>query len=129
MKLLLDTCAIIWSVSAPEKLSSRSREVLVLAGTKIFFSPISSAEIACLAERGRITLDRHWKSWFNHFTELGGWKSIDISLQIAQEAYSLPDRFHQDPTDRIIVATARRHDLTIVTGDRKIIEYPHVNTI
>jgi PIN domain nuclease of toxin-antitoxin system len=28
-----------------------------------------------------------------------------------------------------LVATARRHDLHIVTGDRKIIDYPHVATL
>jgi PIN domain nuclease of toxin-antitoxin system len=129
MKLLLDTCAIIWSVGEPEKLSSQSREAMVHKDSVVCFSPISAAEIACLCERGKIRLDRHWKSWFNHFTTLNGWTCVDITLEIMQEAYSLPDAFHPDPADRIIVATARCRDLTVVTGDKKIIEYPHVKTM
>ena len=129
MKVLLDTCALIWIVGEPEKLSPRAREILVSSDTQVHISPISAAEIACLSDRGRIRLDRHWKSWFNHFVELNAWKCLDITLEIVQEAYSLPDSFHSDPADRIIVATARRHHLSLVTGDRKIINYPHVNTI
>jgi PIN domain nuclease of toxin-antitoxin system len=54
---------------------------------------------------------------------------LNKTLDVMQEAYSLPDEFHQDPADRIIVATARIHDLTIITGDLKIVNYPHVKTI
>jgi len=32
---------------------------------------------------------------------------IPIDLAIVEEAYSLPEPFHNDPADRIIVATAR----------------------
>ncbi len=40
----------------------------------------------------------------------------------------LPDTFHTDPADRIIAATARIHDLTVLTADRKILDYPHVSS-
>lgn len=129
MRVLLDTCAIIWTVGEPERLSAGEREILEKKDTTVYFSPISSAEIACLAERGRVQFDRHWKLWFNHFVSLNQWACLDITLDIVQEAYSLPGYFHHDPADRIIVATARKHDLAVITGDRKIIDYPHVNTI
>lgn len=45
-----------------------------------------------------------------------------------EEAYSLPDAFHADPADRIITATARLNNYTILTADEKIISYPHVKT-
>jgi len=38
-------------------------------------------------------------------------------------------RFHTDPADRIIVATARLAKIPIVTNDTKIQKYPHVETI
>ena len=128
MRVLLDTCAIIWAIADPERLSAHQREILAAKDTTIFFSPISSAEIACLAERKRVALDRHWKLWFNHFVPLNKWSCLDITLDIIQEAYSLPGDFHQDPADRVIVATARKHDLTVITGDHKILSYPHVKT-
>jgi PIN domain nuclease of toxin-antitoxin system len=39
----------------------------------------------------------------------------------------LPDTFHADPADRIIAATARLKNCTILTADKKILAYPHVN--
>jgi len=129
MRILLDTCGILWSVLEPESLSTRAKQVLEDGETEVFVSPLSCAEIACLAERGRIELTQHWKPWFNHFVEENGWQLIDIDLDIIQEAYSLPGDFHQDPADRILTATARRRDLSIVTGDRKLIDYPHVETV
>jgi PIN domain nuclease of toxin-antitoxin system len=74
-------------------------------------------------------LDQHWKLWFNYYLELNGWQIKDIDLTVIQEAYSLPDSFHPDPVDRIITATARIHDLALLTADSKILSYPHVKTI
>jgi PIN domain nuclease of toxin-antitoxin system len=129
MKILLDTCAIIWTVSYPEHLTETARYAISSKTAEIFVSAISCAEIACLSERKRIEIDRHWKIWFNHFVELNGWTVVPIDLNIIQEAYSLPGNFHDDPADRIIVATARSGEFHIVTSDRKILDYPYVKTL
>ncbi len=129
MRVLLDTCAILWSVSAPEKLTKEAIKALENKSTEVFVSPISCAEIACLQERGRIELDRHWKSWFDYYIQLNGWSVIDITLPIIQDAFALPPPFHADPSDRIITATARNKSLKLITGDHKIIAYPFVETL
>ncbi len=129
MKLLLDTCAILWAVAEPERMTSHARNLLTLESSEIYYSPISASEIACGADRGRFVLDRHWKTWFRYFASLNGWKEATIDLTIMEEVYSLPDQFHPDPADRIIVATARIHDMTVVTSDRKILDYPHVESV
>ena len=128
MKFLLDTCVIIWAVSEPDRLSKEARLLLLQPDAEILVSVISCAEIACAAERGRIQLDRHWKTWFRHFVGLNGWLAAPVDLEIMEEAYSLPEQFHQDPADRIIVATARKYSCRLVTADRKLLEYPHVLT-
>ena len=128
MKVLLDTCAILWAISAPQRLSSQAREILENSATEPFVSTISSAEIACACERGRIELDRHWKTWFRHYLGLNQWECLSIDLAIMEEAYSLPPPFHADPADRIVVATARIHGLCVLTADRRILDYPHVET-
>jgi len=129
VNLLLDTCAFIWAVSDPDKLPSDVRKRLVDPESTIWFSPITCAEIACLAERDRIELKMHWKTWFDTYTEQNGWWAADINVPIIQDAFALPGTFHADPADRIIVATARFHDLHLITADQKIIEYPFVKTI
>jgi PIN domain nuclease of toxin-antitoxin system len=129
MKLLLDTCAIIWIVSGAKELSKHARTLIEGPGGEVYYCPISCAEVSWAAERKRITIDRHWKLWFRHYVDLNGWEGVPIDLDIVEEAYSLPEPFHADPVDRLIVATARIHDLTVVTGDRRILDYPHIRTI
>ncbi len=128
MKLLLDTCCIIWAVSDPESLSETAVTLLQARDSEIFVSSISVAEIACASERGRIELNRHWKTWFRYYLELNQWQVEPIDLAIMEEAYSLPEEFHTDPADRIITATARLKNYTLLTADEKMLSYPHVNT-
>lgn len=54
---------------------------------------------------------------------------MPIDAAIARESNRLPGDFHEDPADRLIVATARVHDLVLVTSDEKILAYPHVRSL
>ena len=128
MRLLLDTCCVIWAVSDPSAISGTAQRLLTSDEAEVHVSAISVAELACAADRGRIVIDRHWKTWFRYYTEINGWLIEPISLEIMEEAYSLPDAFHSDPADRIIAATARINDFTIITADRKILDYAHVSS-
>ena len=53
---------------------------------------------------------------------------IPIDAEIARAANSLPEPFHQDPADRLIVATARLRNLVLITGDDKILQYAHLQS-
>lgn len=127
MNLLLDTCAIL-HLSMGDPCVKSSTLGLLEAADQVFVSPISSAELACLQERGRIQLPQHWKIWFRTALEQNGWETQPISLEMMEEAYSLPGDFHADPVDRVLTATARMEKLLLLTTDRKILEYPHVRS-
>ena len=129
MNVLLDTCAVVWAAGVSSELSGRATEVFEDPETNVFVSAISCAELACLCERKRITLDRHWKVWFNAAVELNQWEVVPIGLDEIQEAYSLPEPFHRDLADRILTATARLNGMSIVTADQKLLSYPHVNSL
>ena len=129
MKLLLDTCCIIWAISQPAALSQTAKTLLIADESEIHVSAISIAEIAFAVERDKIAIDRHWKKWFRHYVNLNEWQVDSIDLDIMEESYSLPETFHADPADRIITATARLKNYTLLTADRKILSYPHVNAI
>ncbi len=94
----------------------------------IFVSAITCAEIACLADSGKVDVHPHWRTWFNHSVAANRWSVLDIDIETVQEAFSLPGDFHRDPADRFIVAAARLRHMPVVTADRKIIDYPHVET-
>ncbi|MXZ70954.1 MAG: type II toxin-antitoxin system VapC family toxin [Acidobacteria bacterium] len=127
--VVLDTCAIVWVVSDPGQLTARAVSLLEARDTEVCVSAISCAEIACAAERGRIAIDRHWRFWFRHYVELNGWTVLPVELESVEEAFALPEPFHRDPADRIIVAEARRRSAAVVTADTKILNYPHVKTV
>ncbi len=129
MNVILDTCALIWCVSDPDSLAPAAHRVLMAADTRVFVSVISCAEIACLAEAGKITVKPHWRRWFDNAVADNGWSVLDIDLLTVQEAFSLPGDFHRDPADCFITAAARLNRMHVVTADRKILDYPHVQSI
>jgi PIN domain nuclease of toxin-antitoxin system len=129
MNVLLDTCAMIWCVSEPERLSEEARRLLVDSETHVHVSAISCAEVACLAEDGRILVKPHWRTWFERALAENGWTALPIDLETVQEAFSLPGTFHRDPADRFIVSAARLNRMVVITTDRKILNYPHVKSL
>lgn len=129
MIVVLDTCAIVWAVSDPRQLPERATRILQAQDTEVCVSAISCAEVACASARGRIEIDRHWRHWFRHYIELNGWTVLPVDLEAIEEAYALPEPFHRDPADRIIVAAARLRGAPIITADARILGYPHVKTV
>ena len=128
-KFLLDTCLIIWVARPNGRISAKARDVLLHPTSQIFVASISVAEIARLYEKNRIVLRDHWKPWLRNVIGSNGWVVLPATWEIMEEAYSLPPELHGDPADRILVATARLHGLALVTPDKKLLDYPHVETI
>ena len=129
MTVVLDTCAIVWAIGDPARLPDSVAGILTADDTRVCVSAISCAEIACASQRGRLDIDRHWRRWFRHYVELNGWTVLPIDLDTVEEAYALPDPFHRDPADRLIVAAARGLSAPVVTADARILDYPHVKTL
>jgi len=127
--VVLDTCAIVWAIGDPARLPGAVAGILTADDTRVCVSAVSCAEIACASQHGRIDIDRHWRHWFRHYVELNGWTVLPIDLDTVEEAYALPDPFHRDPADRLIVAAARGLSAPVVTADARILEYPHVKTL
>lgn len=54
---------------------------------------------------------------------------IVSAISVWEESTLLPGRLHRDPADRILVAIARRLEMTLVTSDRTLRRYRHVRTL
>ncbi len=111
------------------RLSAQAYQQITHPETDVFVSVLSAGELACLQQKKRIDLEDHWKPWFRKRVESNGWNLLPITLEIMEEAYSLPDPIHRDPVDRLLIAAARLERMTLVTTDRLILEYPHVRSI
>ena len=86
-------------------------------------------EVTRKSAAGLLILNEPIARWIKGATSPNAIRLLEITPDIAIDAYSLPGNFHKDPADRLIVATARVHQLTIITSDRKILDYPHVRTL
>ncbi len=128
MSILLDTHVWIWSQESPQEIGPVARECLENREHAIFVSTVSSLEISRLRAAGIIELVGDLTSWIEDTLESLTCATITISDEIAAAAYELPGTFHKDPADRLLVATARLHELELVTADSRILNYPHVKT-
>ena len=129
MKLLLDTHVWLWSQEQVERLGRKTRAVLSDLNQQRFVSAISTFEIGRLIKRGRLRFHQPFTSWREDALRELHAQPIDVTHEITWEACNLPGAFHNDPADRILVATARLHDLLLVTADDLILRYAHVKTI
>jgi len=129
MRLLLDTCAVIFFVENTGGLSGAAKDEIESATGEVFVSAASIAEVACAQERRRLKLTQHWRVWWHEALRRNGWPCLPITAAILEEAHSLLAPIHRDPADRILIATARVEKLTLVTTDGRILSYPHVQTL
>jgi len=131
MKYLLDTHTWIWWHMHPQNLS---RKVKILIGNisryeELLLSAISPWEFSKLLEKGRIGISCDPEGWINAALDLPKLRLVHISPILAYRSTILPQPFHNDPADQIIVATAREENATVLTKDKNILEYKHVKSL
>ena len=131
MTALLDTHVLIWWLQGDGPLSPEQRRVLEAAGpdSPLRVSDISLWEIATLHSLRRIRLSLPLREWLEKAAAPPLVRRHGISPAIAAEVTALPDSFHRDPADRIIVATARIMGATLLTHDRHIVDSGLVATL
>jgi PIN domain nuclease of toxin-antitoxin system len=123
--LLLDTHIWLWVVAGSTELSASARQAIDKAGAQgaLRIAAISLWEIALLASRGRIVLGKSISLWLDEALAEPGPAIEPLNQQVAIESYALPEVFHPDPADRVIVATARVTGAVLMTRDRQILNY------
>ena len=129
MRYLLDTHVWIWSQESPERLGRQTRRELTDLAQERFVSPISTLEIARLIYLGLLRLKHPLSEWRLLSLDNLHAAAAGFTHEIAAETYNLPAKFHKDPIDRVLVATARIERLTLITADDLILRYPHVKTL
>ena len=129
--ILLDTHTWIWMASNPAQLSQKAGRAISSSIEKgeVHLSSISAWEVAILHKRGRLALTMSVRDWIARSEELPFLHVVPVNTQIAVDSVELPAPLHDDPADRIIIATARFLNATLVTKDEKILNYPHVKSL
>lgn len=130
VNLLLDTCAWLWWVNDPDRLTIKARESIERTrdGGHAFVSEASIWEMTLKAPQ-RLGLSRPLREWVELASSTSGVKLKRIKKRDLLATPELPPWAHRDPFDRLLVVVARRLNVPIVTSDGHIRGYPHVQTI
>ena len=122
MKYLLDTHAWLWSVLDDPRLSRRARAAM--SGEPPFgIAAISLKEASWHLAHGRIVVRKEfgpWSLWLRTAVSSPHVLVLPLTVDVAIESEALGPSFPADPADCLIAATARAHELTLITSDRPI---------
>jgi PIN domain nuclease of toxin-antitoxin system len=134
VKYVLDTQAWLWSVLDHPRLSRRARTALsaVPVQERIGLAAISLKEAAWHMAHGRIVVEEGfgpWPLWLRKAAASPPLEVLPLTVDVAIESEQLGDSFPPDPADRLIAATARVHNLTLITSDRPIRKSGAVRTL
>jgi PIN domain nuclease of toxin-antitoxin system len=125
MNLLLDTCALL--ALADGALPDAAAGVLRKA-PEAYVSIISPWEVAIKVAGGKLRLVEPPVHWFRGLVDRYDLREAPLDAGIVCAAAALP-LVHRDPFDRVIVALAQAHGLTVLTSDENIRKYAGVKTI
>lgn len=130
--VVLDTHILVWWCNGDDKLSVKARERINTAlesEEEILVSSITAWELSMLVSKNRLALTMDVDTWLQTVSEIDNVRFVPVDNKVAVESTRLPDEFHKDPADRMIVALARTLSASLITADDKILNYPHVKTI
>ena len=123
MRILLDTCTFLWIAAGSRELSDAAREAFQQPDNEVFLSAVSAWEIAVKHALGRLPLPAPPHNYVPRLRDQHGILPLALEEEAVLHVSRLPD-LHRDPFDRMLVAQAIVHGLTIVTPDPLVLQYP-----
>ena len=122
MKVLLDTHIWVWWLLPDSQLPIRERKALdrIANDGGIHLPAICQWEAQMLHTKKRIELPLPFPTWLRRATAPDMLTILPLDAEAVIALGDLPTTFHGDPPDRMIVATARAHDLPLATHDDAI---------
>lgn len=125
--IVLDTHVWIWWVSGDERLSAATIEALDSApNASIGVSVILCWEVAALVVGKKLQLSVELNEWLDRACSNSRVSLFPISREVAVASVQLPAPLHRDPADRILITEARFRECPLLTEDRLVLRYPHV---
>jgi PIN domain nuclease of toxin-antitoxin system len=123
MKLLLDTCAFLWIIRDKPEASRMARALFSDANNEVFLSSVSAWEIAVKHRLGKLPLGNVPVHYVPGERDKHGIASLHLAEADTLVLDKLP-LLHHDPFDRMLICQAIANQMTILTPDPLIAQYP-----
>ena len=116
MKLLLDTCTVLWATLSSKSLSPKAQRLLAAESNVVYVSAVTAWEIATKFRKGKIPEAEPLERNFFEVMDVAGYTLLPIDPEQALRAGRLLG-LHRDPFDRILAAQALSIDIPVITPD------------
>jgi PIN domain nuclease of toxin-antitoxin system len=123
VRLLLDTSTFLFASLEPHRLSLRARSALSDPDNQLWLSAASAWEITIKHGHHRLDLPELPRVFVPRMRVLHNVETLDVAEAVATIVGELTG-IHRDPFDRLLVAQAQLHDMTLVTPDEVLHRYP-----
>jgi PIN domain nuclease of toxin-antitoxin system len=123
MNLLLDTHIFLWFIAADSHLPVGWRDRIIDPANTVFLSVAAVWEAVIKYECGKLPLPEQRVTYLPRWREQHKVASLAIDEATVKFLARLPS-IHKDPFDRILIAQALQHDLTLMTVDADVRAYP-----
>lgn len=124
--VLLDTHALIWIVlGASIREEAAAAVVAASANGGVHVSAATAWELGIIRQKRslEVVIGGDVRGWLSKAVRATRARLLSLDVDLMLDVGELPDLAHRDPTDRMLIATARAHDLTLITRDRAILAY------
>ncbi len=119
MRLLADSCALVWWLGHPTSLAPAAREAITDPANEVYFSAASVWELGLKIRKGKLLMPHD----FADVLVADGFSPLTVTVEHAAKSLTLPP-LHEDPFDRLLIAQALVEGLVMVTRDATIRQYP-----
>jgi PIN domain nuclease of toxin-antitoxin system len=125
--LLLDSHVWYWLLEdMVDTIRPAARTVVLeaVAEGRVAISEASAWELFTKAHLGRLRTALPPRDWIVRALAAPGLRVIPLSRSVLFDSVELPgDHAPRDPFDRVIIATARREGMSLITADRAILDW------
>lgn len=122
MKLLLDTHIFLWYITADPRLSAAHQAAIQSSDNDVYLSAVSVWEAVVKHALGKLSLPASPVEYLPKQREAHGIAPLPFEESAMQFLADLPP-LHRDPFDRMLIAQAMRHGMTVVTVDTQVSMY------
>ena len=127
MKILLDTHAFRWWVADDPQISTNAKDIISNPDNEVYFSVVSAWEIIIKVGTGKLSLSESPETYIPSRIASNQFEILPVQISHILRINSLPN-LHKDPFDRLLIAQSLVKNLSLITVDNAIVQYP-VKTI